>query len=292
MLKPSIAALVVGAGLAGCASVPSGDPAQDAALKTFAIAPERAGLYVYRDEVIGAAVPMSVHVDGAPLGRTMARTYLYRELAPGRHTVTSSAENTDTLEMEVEAGRLAYVRQEVRMGLFSARTRLHRVGEAEGRRGVLGSRLAASEVPTQAIEIRVEADDPAWRGPLACEAANSFGRWPFTAPGTVTVEVSNSPLQIRCTSAPGTVAASDAAAPVGGVRQGVAAGAKVGTAAGVALGVAAAPVMGPAFAVMLALGTAFKGAEVGALVGSVAAGNRPHYPSPMLVRIQHAAPVD
>lgn len=44
-----VPALVLAAALAGCASVPMGDPAQDAALKTFSAKPETAGVYIYRN---------------------------------------------------------------------------------------------------------------------------------------------------------------------------------------------------------------------------------------------------
>lgn len=72
--------------------------------------------------------------------------------------------------------------------MWAARTRLSLVDGAEGRQGVRSSRLADSRVPTQVIEVALDAQEPAWGGPLACEAANPFGRWPFIAPGAVTVE--------------------------------------------------------------------------------------------------------
>lgn len=49
----------------------------------------------------------------------------------------------------------------------------------------------------QLVEIRVQADNPAWAGPLECEASNYAGEWPFAAPGSVAVTVS-SPLRITC----------------------------------------------------------------------------------------------
>lgn len=131
--------------LVGCASVPMGDSKQDAALKTFAGKPDVAGLYIYRNESIGAAVRMDVEVDGKPLGQTAAKTYFYTEVVPGKHTVTSKSENDDTLHMETTAGKLYYIWQEVKMGVLYARTKLHLVGEDEGKKGVLESQLAASK---------------------------------------------------------------------------------------------------------------------------------------------------
>ena len=131
-------------GLVGCVTVPMGDPKQDAALKAFSTKPNVAGVYIYRNESMGGGVGMDVEVDGKPLGQTAANTYFYTEVPPGKHTVTSKAENTDNLEVDTVAGKLYYVWQEVKMGFLYARTKLHLVGEEEGRKGVLETNLAAS----------------------------------------------------------------------------------------------------------------------------------------------------
>ena len=131
--------------LFGCASVPMGDAAKDAELKSFTARPGMAGLYIYRNENFGGAIRMDVEVDGKPVGQTAAKTYFYKEVAPGKHTVTSKSENTDTLEVETVAGKLYYIWQEVKMGLLYARTKLSLVSEEEGRKGVLESSLAAGQ---------------------------------------------------------------------------------------------------------------------------------------------------
>lgn len=129
--------------LVGCASVPMGDPAQDAALKSFpAASAGKAGVYIYRNETMGAAVKLNLAVDGQALGSTASKTYFYKELPPGKHTVTSYAENTDAVDFEAVAGKLYYVWQEVKMGLFAPRTKLHLVQDTEGQQGVRDSRLA------------------------------------------------------------------------------------------------------------------------------------------------------
>jgi len=136
------AALLLSLALAGCASVPMGDPKQDAAAKTFQVPADKAGIYVYRNESIGTAVKMDVIIDGQNIGETAARTFFYKEVAPGKHTVTSKAENSDTVEVDLKPGSLAFIWQEVKMGLMFARTKLHLVSEEEGRKGVMETRLA------------------------------------------------------------------------------------------------------------------------------------------------------
>jgi len=141
-MRKLVTAVILAAWLAGCASVPMGDAKQDLALKSFTISPEMAGVYIYRNESFGGGVKMDVEVDGKPIGQTAANTYLYKELTPGNHTVTSRAENTDSVEINAAPGTLSYIWQEVKMGVLYARTKLHLVTQAEGRKGVLETKLA------------------------------------------------------------------------------------------------------------------------------------------------------
>ena len=144
-MKKIILLSVILSSLVGCVSVPMGDAKQDTALKTFKAPADKAGMYIYRNESMGGAVKMDVAIDGKPIGQTAAKTYLYKELSPGKHTVTSSAENTDSVEIDAKPGTLSYVWQEVKMGVLYARTQLHLVSEAEGKKGVLESSLAETK---------------------------------------------------------------------------------------------------------------------------------------------------
>jgi len=144
MKKFAVAALIAIV-LCGCASVPMGDAKQDAALKTFQVAPDKAGIYVYRNETIGAAVKMDVIIDGQNIGETAANTYMYKEVARGKHTAASKAENTDTVEVEVKPGTLAYTWQEVKMGVLYAGTKLHIMSEQDGKKGVLETKLSVTK---------------------------------------------------------------------------------------------------------------------------------------------------
>lgn len=140
--------LLAVAGLAlimtGCASVPLADSSQDAELKSFNANADKAGVYIYRNETFGAAITMDVAVNGDPLGQTAAKTYLYAELPEGKHTISSEAENTSELELDVVKGHLYYVWQEVKMGIMSARSKLQLVDEETGQEGVMESKLTVS----------------------------------------------------------------------------------------------------------------------------------------------------
>ena len=145
-MRKALIGLLMGVGvLSGCASVAMVDPQRDAAAKTFVAPADKAGLYVYRNEFIGSAVKMDVAIDGKDVGQTVAKTYLYKEVAPGKHMVTSKAENTDTLEIETQPGTLTYIWQEVKMGFMYARNKLHLVDTEEGQKGVRETELTVSK---------------------------------------------------------------------------------------------------------------------------------------------------
>ncbi|MFL9925714.1 DUF2846 domain-containing protein [Herbaspirillum lusitanum] len=144
-MKQLFLAALIASSLVGCASVPMGDPQQDAALKTFTAPQGKSGVYIYRNESMGASVKMDVAIDGEATGQTAANTYLYKELTPGKHVISSTAENTDTLEIDAKPGILTYVWQEVKMGVLYARNKLHLVSDDEGKKGVLETKLAVSK---------------------------------------------------------------------------------------------------------------------------------------------------
>ena len=145
-MRNTLIGLLVGVSvLSGCASVAMVDPQRDAAAKSFVAPADKAGLYIYRNESMGAAVKMDVAIDGQAVGQTAANTYLYKEVAPGKRVITSSAENTATLEVDARPGALYYVWQEVKMGVLYARNKLHLVSEEEGKKGVLETRMAETK---------------------------------------------------------------------------------------------------------------------------------------------------
>ena len=93
--------------------------------------------------MMGAAIAMDVAIDGTTVGQTGANTYLYKEVTPGKHTVKS--QNEDKLDVDVAPGTVAFVWQEVKMGMMSAGSKLHLVDAAQGKKGVAETALAASK---------------------------------------------------------------------------------------------------------------------------------------------------
>ncbi len=138
--KAIFAALLLSA-LAGCASVPMANNDLDAAAKTFATTPDKATIYVYRNETFGAAIAMKVAIDGEHVGTTAANTYLLLMVEPGRHQVASLAENTSTVDIDARAGQNYFLWQEVKMGVWSAGSKLQLVDAAKGQEEIMGCKL-------------------------------------------------------------------------------------------------------------------------------------------------------
>jgi len=141
-ILPMIAAMY----LAGCASVPTAPPQEDAARKQFPLPPaDLAGLYIYRNSNFGAALKKRVYVNDEFLGETAPMTYFYQEVAPGNVKLATSSEfGNNDLIVEAEAGKNYFVKQYIKLGVFVGGANLELVSEEEGKKGVLECSLAAT----------------------------------------------------------------------------------------------------------------------------------------------------
>ena len=138
MFKQVLAASALAAVVlaSGCASVEMASPELDTSAKSYAVKPNKANIYVYRNEVMGAALKMPVALNGRMVGDTASKTFLLLEVDPGSHTIVSKTENDAVLKVDALAGRNYFVWQEVKMGMMVARSSLHLVDEATGKAGV------------------------------------------------------------------------------------------------------------------------------------------------------------
>ncbi len=132
--------------LVGCASVPLAPMDRDAKAKTFLTTPDKASLYIYRNESFGSAIPMTVSINGKTLGQTAAKTYFHLTLPPGQYNIESHAENLINLLLTMESGNNYFVWQEVKMGMNIARCLLQQVDDTTGRAGVMESSMIATSV--------------------------------------------------------------------------------------------------------------------------------------------------
>lgn len=121
--------------LTGCASVNKAPASAEAESKQFVAKPDVSQVYVYRNETLGAAISMPVTIDGKFAGNTGPHSFFRFELPAGEHVITSQG-NESRLTLTTEAGQLYYVWQEVKMGAFSAGSKLQNVSTSTGQKSV------------------------------------------------------------------------------------------------------------------------------------------------------------
>ncbi len=94
---------------------------------------DKAVVYLIRPSMLGQLINTKVEIDGQYVGKTKGKQYLYTILDPGAHTITSIAENTSEVPIELEAGQQYFFEQEIKMGVLKARNELVRIDEADAR---------------------------------------------------------------------------------------------------------------------------------------------------------------
>jgi len=144
---------MAGLTLALCGCAPTfrvAAPERDQEAKRFKAPKDGSTLYVFRDETMGFAVRMVVTLDGRILGETGAHSFLTAPIAPGVHEVASKTENDERMTFTSEPGKNVYVWQEVKMGVWSARSKLSLVDEPSAMERIKACALHESELPPPA----------------------------------------------------------------------------------------------------------------------------------------------
>jgi hypothetical protein len=132
--------------LSGCVSVPMASIDRDNTAKQFRPVLDKSNIYLYRNESYGGAVTMPVTLDGKIAGKTAAKTYFKWTVKPGKHTITSLTENTAKIELDTKPNKNYFIWQEVKMGMWTARSQLHEVPRTKGENGVLECKLAETDI--------------------------------------------------------------------------------------------------------------------------------------------------
>lgn len=93
----------------------------------------KAVVYILRPSTLGFAIPMNIECDGKVVGTNLGKNFIYFMADPGEHTVISYAENNDELKLNIEAGKVYYVLQKVKMGVLMARCKLELMDVSAGK---------------------------------------------------------------------------------------------------------------------------------------------------------------
>jgi hypothetical protein len=137
-LMPILVLLALG----GCASVPMEAPTMDTDAKAFTPVPDKSVLYIFRDTGMGGAISIPVLVDGKLVGSTAAHVYFRVVVAPGNHELWAKASYDAKLSIATEPGKIYFIDQSPKMGVFYAGAGLKQVSEEEGEEDVKDCKLA------------------------------------------------------------------------------------------------------------------------------------------------------
>jgi hypothetical protein len=96
----------------------------------------KARIYVVRPTSIGGAVPFTVWDGDKKVGSTRPNGYICWERPPGDTVIRSEAENTATLQLKCESGKVYYIGQHVTIGWLYSRNQLRLMADDEGKKKV------------------------------------------------------------------------------------------------------------------------------------------------------------
>lgn len=122
--------------LTGCASVNMASKEESDKAKQFsAPGTGNAGLYVYRNSLLGKALKKDIMVDGKCLGESASDVFFYTQVEGGKtHKIETESEfSPNALELFMEAGKNYFVRQFIKLGAFVGGADLEQVSEEDGK---------------------------------------------------------------------------------------------------------------------------------------------------------------
>lgn len=131
--------------LTGCASVKMEPKEASDKAKQFAPpAAGMAGVYVYRDSVVGKALKKDLWLDGKCIGESGPDVFFRTEATPGKHTLSTESEfSPNDLSIMLEAGKIYFYRQFIKMGLMKGGADLEAMPEAEAKPAIAKLELAS-----------------------------------------------------------------------------------------------------------------------------------------------------
>lgn len=96
-----------------CVSVPLADATDDKRAHLFEAKPDLATVYLVRAQIVGSRTRIPIFLDDKELGKTAPRTYAYIQVPPGKHLLQDYSDTRHTLALDVKAGELYFVSEEV-----------------------------------------------------------------------------------------------------------------------------------------------------------------------------------
>jgi len=129
----------------GCTpSIPMAPKKQDLVRKQFNTPPkDRAGIYIYRNSFVGSALIKVVYIDDKVLGSIANKTYLYTEVNPGKHKLSTTSEfSPNDIHIDTVGGKNYYFNHYIKMGVFVGGANMKPVSEKVAQKEILECKLA------------------------------------------------------------------------------------------------------------------------------------------------------
>ena len=100
-------------------------------------ASDKAGVYIYRDSMLGAALYKAIKIDGFVIGASAPETYFHIYATPGKRVFATQSEFSDnTLELNLEGGKNHFIRNYIKFGVFVGGADLEVIEETEAKTAI------------------------------------------------------------------------------------------------------------------------------------------------------------
>lgn len=134
-----------------CASTSKATESMNADAKQFKAADGKGTVYLYRTgRAVGAAGQLMVKVNQLDAGGTGPGTFFKWDLTPGTYTfMSSTGESSAVVQLEVQAGKVYYIRQDARLGIDAGRVTMTEVDASKGEKEVAKCKLLVSSFVPQ-----------------------------------------------------------------------------------------------------------------------------------------------
>jgi hypothetical protein len=141
----SLFALTASLLFAGCASVDMASKEESARAKEFNLpSAGNAGVYIYRNSVVGKALKKDIWINGKCIGESASDVFFYAEVEGEKtHKIDTASEfSPNTLELFVAAGKNYFVRQFIKLGVFVGGAGLEQVPEEQAKKDIAKIEMA------------------------------------------------------------------------------------------------------------------------------------------------------
>lgn len=103
-------------------------------------------IYILRPTKYLGTWRLDVNCDGQFIGTTKGNNFVYTNLHAGKHKIETIGENTEELDIILDSGKVYYIEQVPRMGVWSPRSSLFILNAKEGQEKLSNCQLSANNV--------------------------------------------------------------------------------------------------------------------------------------------------